>query len=160
MDYSTLSIEEFDAIVTGEICHLALWMEEEINRFIGRYYVSNIFKRNRFITLVLYREGLTFQDKLEILQAMLPIWGDKAPVMNPLIKRIEKFKALRNALIHGREGGRDETDLRIKVDIISRTGKEKSVDITPAVHKKNCEIGEKLLSDLKENLSKLSLDKF
>lgn len=160
MDYTILSIEEFDAIVTVEIGHLVLWMEEEISRFICHYYVSNVFKRSQFIKLMLYREGLTFQDKLEILQATLPIWGDKAVAMKSIIRRIEKFKALRNALAHGRKAERDETELKIKVDVVSRSGKEKSVEITPYSHKKNCEMGEQLLSELKENLAKLNIDKF
>lgn len=37
MNYDGLDKEDFDAVVTGELTHYSLWLEEEINSIICNY---------------------------------------------------------------------------------------------------------------------------
>lgn len=41
MDYKVLSKKDFDAVVTGEITHYALWLENELNSIITNYFVRD-----------------------------------------------------------------------------------------------------------------------
>ncbi len=75
MRYEDLDKEDFDAIVTGELTHYAIWMEDKINSLITDYFVSDKSKSKDFRRLFLYRDGLTFQDKLEIARGMIPLLG-------------------------------------------------------------------------------------
>jgi len=75
MDYVTLSREEFDAVVTGELTHYSLWFEQAIVQIITTYFVRQNDRAENFERLVMWREGLTFQDKIEILRAMIPLFG-------------------------------------------------------------------------------------
>lgn len=78
MRYEDLDKEDFDAIVTGELTHYAIWMEDEINRFITDYFIGDKSKSKDFRRLLLYRDGLTFQDKLEVARGMIPLLGLEA----------------------------------------------------------------------------------
>lgn len=138
MKYEDLSQEDFDAIVTGELTHYAIWFDGAIGQIIMDYFLIDKSKRADFERLILFREGLTFQDKIEILRAMIPLFGEKADRagLKDLLKDIEKFKAWRNALAHGLAidiTGYPEPIIR--VEIISRSGKPKTVEITPQSHK-------------------------
>lgn len=39
--YGQLEHDAFDAIVTGELTHVAIWMEGEVNHPIAEYFVSD-----------------------------------------------------------------------------------------------------------------------
>ncbi|HEY8911446.1 MAG TPA: hypothetical protein VIM51_14370 [Desulfosporosinus sp.] len=71
MEYENLGQEDFDAIVTGELTHTSLQLEDELNGIITDYFIENNNKLNTFKSLLLYRDGLTFQDKMEIVLGMI-----------------------------------------------------------------------------------------
>ncbi len=48
MKYDDLSHEDFDAIVTGELTHYALWLEGEIINIIADYFIGSDAKRSDF----------------------------------------------------------------------------------------------------------------
>jgi hypothetical protein len=97
--YGHFSKEDFDAIVTGELTHYAIWLEDEINRLITDYFVSNKSRSVEFRRLFLRRDCVTFQDKLEIARAMIPLLGlsDRdAKRFKTTLKAVEEFKSWRN----------------------------------------------------------------
>ena len=102
MDYKTLSREEFDAIVTGELTHYALWLEREMTEVIGSHFMGRSKKRVDFERLFLRRDGLTFQDKIDIVRAMLPMFRNQSASsdLKRLLMQVEEFKAFRLSLIH------------------------------------------------------------
>ncbi len=154
MKYEQLKHEDFDAIVTGELTHYALWLEEEINGIILEYFIASSDRKNDFRRLVLYRDGLTFQDKLEIVRGLISVFGETAERCNlkSLLKRIEDFKFWRNALAHGLEidESNPEEPHKIVVEMVTRSGKEKRIEITPASHRKMLEETEKLLKEVQK----------
>lgn len=102
MDYEKLHPEQFDALVTGELTHFGLWFEDELVGVICDYFVGDTPLRNDFLRLLMRREGLTFQDKIEIVRALVPVFPQESSARwTKLLKRIEDFKALRNAAAHG-----------------------------------------------------------
>ena len=74
MKYEDLSKEEFDAIVTGELTHRSLRMEAEINELITDFFVKEKGKKDDFKRLLLFRDGLTFQGKIDIVKGMTDIF--------------------------------------------------------------------------------------
>jgi hypothetical protein len=150
MKYKDLSHEDFDAIVTGELTHYALWFEGEIINIITDYFLQSSPKRSDFKRLFLLRDGLTFQDKIEIARAMIPLFSEKAANVNLklLLKQVEEFKSWRNALAHGADVSDDDTKAELKVEVVSRSGKEKVVHITPKSHETKMAEADKLLSEL------------
>ena len=152
MNYEDLSHEDFDAIVTGELTHYALWFEDEIMDIIIDYFLDSSSKRSDFKRLILLRDGLTFQDKIEIVYAMLPLLGKKAELVNlkSILKQVEDFKNWRNALAHGLDVSTDHTKPEISIEIVSRSGKEKTVHITPESHERKLDEAEKLLAELQK----------
>ncbi len=60
MKYEELNQQDFGAIVTGELTHRALSLEEEINKLISHYFVKERAKKDDFIRLKLHRACLTF----------------------------------------------------------------------------------------------------
>lgn len=136
MDYYSLSQEDFDAVVTGELTHYALWLEDMANGIICEYFIGQSEKEDDFRRLILYRDGLTFQDKLEIIRGMLPLFGEAAEECNlkGLLKEVEEFKSWRNALAHGFDRTDPNEPHKLIVEVVSRSGKEKRVEITPESH--------------------------
>jgi hypothetical protein len=136
VDYNKLSKEEFDAIVTGEMTHFALWLEEELNEIICDYFLRENVLREDFKRLILRREGLTFQDKIDIVQGMLPIFGKEADAveLKSLLNRIEQFKSWRNALAHGLDVPCESSGLKLRVEVMTRSGKGKTIEIDPNSH--------------------------
>jgi len=150
MKYEDLSHEDFDAIVTGELTHYALWLEGEIIDIITDYFIGSDLKRSDFKRLLLLRDGLTFQDKIEIVRAMIPLFSQNTTTVNlkSLLKHVEDFKSWRNALAHGADVSEDDEKPELKVEVVTRSGKEKVVRITPKSHEVKMAEAEKLLSDL------------
>ena len=129
MNYRNLSKEDFDAIVTGELTHYSIWMENVLIDIISTQF-SQPARRVDFERLLLRREGLTFQDKIEIVRAMLPQFSNKpaAGKLKPLLTKIEEFKAYRNAFAHGTDvTTSNNQDGGIYIEIVARSGKEKVV---------------------------------
>ena len=110
MDYARLSKTDFDAVVTGELTHRVLYLEESLNGMISDFFVTEPSRKEHFERLILFREGLTFQDKIGIVTAMVPLFQAEADKLKliALLKRVEKLKDWRNAMAHGRDVG-DET---------------------------------------------------
>jgi hypothetical protein len=150
MIYRELSKEDFDAIVTGELTHVAIWLEGEVHGIICDYFVSEKAKWDDFLRLVLRRDGLTFQDKIEIVRGMLPLFPDSAQTtLKRLLLRVEEFKAIRNAFVHGLDVSADEHDpLKMRVEIIGRNGKEKVIEISPETHQELLDDAQSLLAEL------------
>jgi len=108
--------------------------------------------KDHFRRLFLYREGLTFQDKLEIVRGLITVFGETAEQckLKSLLKRIEEFKSWRNTLAHGIGESNLEETHKIVVEVVTRSGKEKRIEITPASHRKMLEETEKLLTEVQE----------
>ncbi|HYF90923.1 MAG TPA: hypothetical protein VD969_01620 [Symbiobacteriaceae bacterium] len=149
--YENLKPEDFDALVTGELTHYASWLEDELNDIITSFFVvpgrSSAFKR-----LLLYRDGLTFQDKIETVRGMIPELGDKAGTnaLKSMLKEIEEFKASRNAMAHGLDASDNSSRLIRKVEIINRAGKPNIIEISPQAHRRTIAKVESLLTRVQE----------
>jgi hypothetical protein len=161
LGYSKLNKEDFDAIVTGEVTHYALWLEEELNGIIADYFVSNDLRRDEFKRFLLYRDGLTFQDKIEIVGGMIPLFGSAAEKvgLKSTLREIEEFKSWRNALAHGLDITDDKGSAYIRVEVITRSGKEKVIEITPESHEEMMRKTEKLLLRIQKARKKLNAKK-
>lgn len=141
----------FDALVTGELTHHAIWLEGEIDNIICDYFVGIGDRAKDFTRLFLRRDGLTFQDKIEIVRGMLPLFEAEAEVVNlkSLLNRVEDFKSSRNAMAHGRNVSKDDSELKLKIEIVTRSGKERVLEITPESHKTMTEGARTLYQELK-----------
>ena len=107
----------------------------------------------------MYRDGLTFQDKLEIIRGILPLFGEAAEKCNlkGLIKEVEEFKSWRNALAHGLDRTDPDEPHKLIVEVVTWSGKEKRVEITPESHTEMLKNTEDLLKRFNE-ASKLICD--
>lgn len=151
MKYRELSKEDFDAIVTGELAHHAIRLEGELVGIISDYFMRSSAKTADFERLIFRRDGLSFQDKIEIVRGMLPLFRsiDAAGQLKKLLIKIEDFKQFRNAFAHGLDVQTGEGDkLSLKVEIIGRSGKEKTVEVTPETHEKHIANLEKLYEEV------------
>ena len=153
MKYENLDKEEFDAIVTGELTHYALWLEDELNDIITGFFCRISHIQADFKRLILFRDGLTFQDKIEIVRGMIPLFDlneETANAMKSILKRIEDFKSWRNAMAHGLDVTDDKFEGVLKVQVINRAGKEREIEISPESHRKKLEEAESTLTDIKK----------
>ena len=116
-------------------------------------------KEADFRRFILYRDGLTFQDKLEIIRGILPLFGEAAEKCNlkGLIKEVEEFKSWRNALAHGLDRTDPDEPHKLIVEVVTWSGKEKRVEITPESHTEMLKNTEDLLKRFNE-ASKLICD--
>jgi len=152
MRYEDFSKEDFDAIVTGELTHYSLWMENEINHLIINYFIGDKTKSEDFYRFVLHREGLTFQNKLEIARGMIPILGlnsSNQKKFNTILKKVEEFKSWRNSMAHGLDIAPEAYRGTIIIQTASRSGKEKTIEITPKSHIEKMNEAEELYQALK-----------
>jgi len=148
MDYTALNQEEFDAVVTGELTHLAIWLEGELDHVISGYFVENHYRRGDFQRLMLRRDGLTAQDKIEIVRGMLPLLGlteEDLANWKSLLKRIEDFKSWRNAMAHGVDVTPEPYAGELVIELVNRAGAEKQVRISTESHKEMVTRAEGLL---------------
>ena len=127
-----------------------IWLEKELITLIGGYFLGNSPKCKDFTRLFLRRDGLTFQDKIEIVKAMVPLFAvAAAPVdWNSLLRRVEEFKAFRNAFSHGFDASTGE-GLNIVIEVVTRSGKEKQINVNPKTHRELMAEAEQLLADLR-----------
>jgi len=150
MDYKNLAKEDFDAIVTGELTHYAIWLEDELVQILADHF-SNSSARDDFVRLILRRDGLTFQNKIEITRATIPLFRNPvaAGKLKGLLNRIERFKGFRNAFAHGLDQTPDGVDGEIHVGLVNRAGKETIQKVTPESHSALMDSTEQLLSELR-----------
>lgn len=154
MEYDLLSPEDFDAVITGEMAHYAIWFEHELIGIISDHFVI-AKKRDDFERLLMLREGLSFQDKIDIVRAAIPLFvnSSAANQLRGLLNKIEQFKATRNALAHGVAAA--SATGSITVEVVKRDGKPKAITITAKTHKAAMADAEELLEELKEVRSDL-----
>ncbi|MEZ0605729.1 hypothetical protein ACAX43_26705 [Paraburkholderia sp. IW21] len=158
MEYRRLSKEDFDAIVTGELTHYAIWFEDQIVAILADHFATDAV-RSDFVRLFLRRDGLTFQDKIEIARAAVPSFKNRgvAATLPALLTRVETFKSFRNAFAHGIDETPENAGGAIHVEVVNRAGKAKVVVVTPDSHEAMLESAERLLSQLKEVRDALSV---
>jgi hypothetical protein len=135
-EYSGLTVEKFDAVITGELTHQALNCENELIAIITEHFCRK-GAAGDFSRLLLYRDGLTFQDKIEIVRAMLPLLVPDSTASNlkTALRKVEDLKALRNAFAHGfASSPLAEGKLSITVEVVGRSGAEKWITVTPETH--------------------------
>jgi len=153
MDYEELGQEDFDAIVTGELTHYALWLEDELNNIITGYFCRTTEIQKDFRRLILFREGLTSQDKIEIVRGMIPLFNltdEQKAELKSILNRIEKFKSWRNAMAHGVDVTGNKYEGVLKVEVVNRAGKERVIEISPQSHGEKIEESENVLNDIKK----------
>ena len=157
MNYSKLDREDFDAIVTGELTHYAIWLEDELNGIICDYFIDDSDKTEDFKRLFLYRDGLTFQDKIDIVRAMIPLFGAKSETLNikRVLTEVEKYKTWRNAMAHGLDVSDDKPRTTLRIQTFSRSGKGKELEITPKSHQAKMDEAGKLLESPQNTRRKL-----
>ncbi len=156
MRYEQMEREQFDAVVTGELTHFAIWMEDEINRLITNYFVGDQTKANNFRRLILRRDGLTFQDKLEVARGMISLLGlddDGQKNFKRILRDVERFKSWRNAMAHGRDVTADDDEGRFLIEMVSRSGKERVYELTAHSHRKMMDEAEVLHASLRDAVS-------
>lgn len=137
MDYGALDKEDFDAVVTGELTHLAIWLEDELNGIVTDYFVGDANRSGEFRRFLLLRDGLTAQDKLEVVRAMLPLFKlSEAELVDwkKILKGIEEFKRWRNAMAHGLDVTPDPYQKELVIEIVTRSGAGRQIKVTPAAH--------------------------
>jgi hypothetical protein len=150
MDYKKLTRDQFDAVVTGELTHYAIWLEEELVGIISGYFAKPDRLKD-LSRLLLRRDGLTFQDKIEIVRAMAPLIANEelAGKLRKSLNRIEEFKANRNAFAHGLDvTPKDTLPPTVHIEVVNRAGKEKIVVVTPETHAQELANAESALAEI------------
>lgn len=135
-NYFRLHQNEFDAIVTGEVAHYALWFEYELIAIISDYFV-NPLKQDDFNRIVLRREALTFSAKVDIVRSMKSLCLSEQYIkrFDDVLLRLSDFIQTRNSLAHGIcVTPKNLERLEIHIEVISRGGNQKKVVITPESH--------------------------
>lgn len=156
--YRKFEKEDFDAIVTGELTHFALWMEGQLEELITNFFCQD-GKGTEFRRILLRRDGLNFQDKIEIVRAMLPLFGNQeaADEIKVTLQKVEEFKANRNTTAHGVDvTDKYDPDLGLEIEVVGRSGKQKFITITPESHNEMMDGAEELLKELQTLKERLS----
>jgi hypothetical protein len=135
--YRNLNRDDFDAIVTGELTHQAVWLEGELETAIVNYFAVAKATRPDFRRLMLQRDGVTFQTKIDLVRSIISadeFESDYRNAWKSALSRIEELKRIRNAMAHGRDFGGE--GLEIKIGYVSRAGKDVEITIKPDSHTK------------------------
>jgi hypothetical protein len=150
-DYTNLSKNDFDAIVTGELTHFCLWMEEEINAFILDYFLKGSSRKEHFKEVFFERECLTFQDKIDLIKATLNLYGtpEQRSTGKKMMKQVEDFKRVRNAFAHGKEH-HNSKELKIQIVLLNRSGNKQTHEVTPESHSKFIDSAYSFLEELRK----------
>jgi len=132
---------DFGAKVAGDLAQYAMQFEDTLSEIIANYFCRPS-RKEQFTWLLLRREGLTFHDKIELVQSMVPEFTNAsaaaaAQELKPLLKRVIAFKAKRNAFAHGYDVTPKsmEDDPCIHMQIARRNGEEKIVEVTVESHR-------------------------
>ena len=155
--YEKLQHEDFDAIVTGELTHYAIWLEDGLAKIIADFFAKPSRKK-QFIGLIVRGESLPF--KIEIIRAIIPDFKNQtaAQQLSPLLKRIEAVSTRRNAFAHGFDvTPKSAKAASIHVELIRRAGKNKPFEVTPASHVATMNEMEQLLEAVTSIRKKLNV---
>jgi hypothetical protein len=151
-DYTKYSRTEFDAVVTGELAHHCLWMEDALNDFIIKFFLKGSSRKKEFETVFFERECLSFQDKIDLVNVTLKLFGssEQKSRTKTLLKKVEAFKSMRNAFAHGMMdySGAAENEQKITIQIYNRGGNVRTHEVTIESHKKQMQIGDNIIADL------------
>lgn len=150
INYSNLSPEDFDSVVTGELIKISIFLEHQINNFLSYYFTHGSSRKLDFRTFFLHGPYLGFQDKIDITRSIVTKYYPKVNKQEAvsILNHVESFKNLRNTFAHGfssqeKKSGNSE----IIVEITSRTGKIKKVVITPENHEQKLSEYRKLMKE-------------
>ncbi|MBI5120288.1 MAG: hypothetical protein HZA67_04740 [Rhodospirillales bacterium] len=149
MKYEDMDRETFDAVVTGELTHYCLWIEAEIEETICDFFEVPESRNDVFSRYIMKRDGLSFQDKIEILRGLVSEqFPDSLFRVESLktLQKAEEYKGTRNTMAHGQDFGGD--GLEIIIGVINRAGKEKRHGITPKSHRVMMKEGEDILQQI------------
>ena len=84
MDYATLERDEFDAVVTGELTHYALWLEGGLDSLLCDYFLGETPRRADFLRLLLQREGCPSKTSSGLYERCYPCLGNmQSPLTCP-----------------------------------------------------------------------------
>lgn len=106
MKYVDLDRVDFDAIVSGELTHYALWFEEQLEFFILAYFIDDSRVVDDFSSTFIHAREFTMSRKIEFVRKLLR--SRKFPRSDEFlsaISEVERIVALRNAMAHGRGVG-------------------------------------------------------
>jgi hypothetical protein len=150
MKYQKLEREEFDAIVTGEMTHYALWFEDQLEALITLYFVDDPNVIELFEATFIRSRHFSLSQKLEFTKKLLRQWSDskRSSEFKAVIEEVETLIAIRNTMAHGRDIG--GTGLELLIEIQSYGGKTKEISITPETHEAAMATAERCLTKLKE----------
>jgi hypothetical protein len=147
MHYEKLDRADFDAIVTGELAHFAIWFDKLLEDIVCQYFLGFFSPRqDDFTNLILRRDGITFNTKIDIVAKII----DKDEYLiqhrddlKDIFKTMDSLKRLRNAMAHGVDMGGEELELNI--ELTSSAGKKSLFKITPKTHIQNIELFQRQL---------------
>jgi hypothetical protein len=148
--YRKMTREEFDAIVTGELTHHVAWLESELETAIENYFSVPANNREIFRRLVLQREGMTVQNKIELVHSIIregKFDDEYRKAWKTVLARIEEIKRIRNAMAHGKDNG--GTGLEMRIGYVNRAGKEIEIEVNPDLHVKRLADAERLMTMVK-----------
>jgi hypothetical protein len=149
MKYTELDRVWFDAIVTGELTHYALWFEEQLEFLVMAFFLNDHRVIELFSMTFLRSRDFTMAKKTEFVKTVLKGWDDsRSGEFLSAIKDMEEIIAIRNAMAHGRDVG--GTGLSLSIEIVSHGGKAKTIEITPESHEQIMDTAERCLDKLKE----------
>jgi|GEM_PF-4721425 len=149
MKYDDLDRIWFDAIVTGELTHYALWFEEQLEFLILAYFISDPRVNENFASTFVRSREFTMARKIELVKKILKSSKhSRSDEFLAAFGGLEKIIAIRNAMAHGRDVGGKGLELRIEIE--SYGGKTKTIKITPETHSQIMESAEQCLEKLKE----------
>jgi hypothetical protein len=143
--YRNYTREDFDAIVTGELTHLCVWLELALETAIEKYFAVRKDALEVFRRLMLHRDGVTFQAKIELVRSIInedEFDDEYRAAWKKVLKEIEAIERIRNAMAHGKDAG--GSGLEMKIGTLNRAGKEVTIMVSPDSHVKGLDEGEKL----------------
>jgi hypothetical protein len=154
--YRTMTREDFDAIVTGELTHQAVWLEIELETAIENCFAVPQAARESFRRLMLKRDGMTFLNKIELVRSIVDegqFEQSYKTAWKKAFTEIDEIRRIRNAMAHGQDIG--GSGLEIRIGYINRSGKEVEITVTPDNHVKLLDKADKLRAEVKALAAKI-----
>ena len=117
MKYNDLDRIWFDAIVTGELTHYALWFEEQLEFLILAYFISDPRVTDNFSSTFVRSREFTMARKTELVKKILKSSKhSRSDEFLAVFGELEKIIAIRNAMAHGKDVGGKGLELRIEIE--------------------------------------------
>lgn len=149
MKYGDLDRVWFDAIVTGELTHYALWFEEQLEFLILAYFTDDPRVVDDFFSTFVRSREFTMARKIDFARKIVKNSNhSRSGEFTVVFGELEKIIAIRNAMAHGRDVGGQGLKLRIEIE--SYGGKAKTIEISPDTHSQIMDSAEQCLEKLKE----------